>query len=161
MAYKNLKDFINKIKKENELLEINTPVSSDLEITEITDRACKEKEFPNKALIFNNVEGYDMPVLTNAFGSYNRMALALGVKDVKEIAKRIEELTSPEIPDTFAEKAGMLPRLLEVGSFFPRMTKDAPCQEVVITDLNQPVLDKLPILKCWPGDGGPLSRFPL
>jgi len=161
MAYKNLKDFINKLKKENELLEINTPVSSDLEITEITDRASKEKGFPNKALLFNNVEDKEFPVLTNAFGSYKRMAMSLGVNDVREIAKRIEDLSNPEIPDTFAEKAALVPKLMEVSSFFPKIVKEAPCQEIVITDLNQPVLDKLPILKCWPEDGGPFITLPL
>jgi 4-hydroxy-3-polyprenylbenzoate decarboxylase len=89
------------------------------------------------------------------------MALALGVKDVREIAKRIEELSNPEIPDTLAEKAGMLPKLLEVGSFFPKIVKEASCQEVVITDLNGSILDKLPILKCWPQDGGPFITLPL
>ncbi len=161
MAYKNLKEFINKLQKENELMEINTPVSPELEITEITDRASKEKEFPNKALLFNNVEGYDIPVLTNAFGSYKRMALSLGVGDVREIAKRIESLSNPEIPDSLMEKAAMLPKLMEISTFFPKMVKEAPCQEVVITDLNQPILDKLPVLKCWPQDGGPFITLPL
>ncbi len=161
MTYKNLKDFINKLKKENELLEIDTPVSSELEITEITDRASKEKGFPNKALLFKNVEGYEMPVLTNAFGSYDRMAFSLGTNSVKDIAKRIEELVKPEVPDSLAEKANLLPKLFEVSQFFPKIVKDAPCQEVVITDLTQPILDKLPILKCWPQDGGAFITLPL
>lgn len=159
--YKNLKDFINKLKNENELLEINIPVSSELEITEITNRASKEKGFPNKALLFNNVEGYEIPVLTNAFGSYKRMALSLGVNDVREVAKRIEELSNPEIPDSLAEKAALLPRLMEINSFFPKIVKEAYCQEAVITELNRPVLDKLPVLKCWPEDGGPFMTLPL
>ncbi len=161
MSYKNLKEFINRLKKENELLEINTEVSSELEITEITDRASKEKGFSNKALLFNRVEGYEMPVLTNAFGSYKRMGLALGVNDVREIAKRITELSSPEVPDTLAGKAALLPKLMEVSSFFPSMVKEAYCQEVVITDLTRPILDKLPILKCWPQDGGPFITLGL
>ncbi len=161
MAYKDLKEFINRLKTENELLEINIPVSPELEITEITDRASKEKGFPNKALLFNNVQGYDIPVLTNAFGSYKRMALALGVGDVREIAKRIEDLSNPEIPDSLAGKAAMLPKLMEVSSFFPKIVKEAPCQEIVITDLNKPVLDKLPVLKCWLKDGGPFITLPL
>lgn len=157
--YKDLKDFINKLKQENELLEITTPVSSELEITEITDRASKELGFPNKALLFTNVQGYNMPVLTNAFGSYKRMAMSLGVKDVREVAARITELLKPEIPDTLLEKATLLPRLYEVSQFFPKIVKDAPCQEVVITQGE--MLDKLPILKCWPQDGGPFITLPL
>jgi len=159
MNYRNLKDFINKLKQENELLEVATPVSSEFEITEITDRASKGQDFPNKALLFKNVEGYDMPVLTNAFGSYRRMALALGVNDVRDIAKRIEELLKPEIPDSLAEKATLLPKLYEVSQFFPKIVRDAPCQDVVLTDGE--MLDKLPILKCWPEDGGPFVTLPL
>lgn len=157
--YRDLKHFINRLKQENELLEINTPVSPELEITEITDRASKQQGFPNKALLFNNVEGYEIPVLTNAFGSYRRMATALGVQDLSEIAGRIEELIKPEIPDSLAEKAALLPRLLEVGRFFPKVVRDARCQEVVLTE--GPLLDKLPVLKCWPGDGGPFITLPL
>ncbi|HSA07628.1 MAG TPA: menaquinone biosynthesis decarboxylase, partial [Candidatus Gastranaerophilales bacterium] len=161
MPHKDLKDFINKLKEENELLEITIPVSSELEITEITDRASKQKGLPNKALLFTNVEGYEFPVLTNAFGSYKRMALSLGVNDVKEVAGRIENLLQPEIPDSLAGKAALLPKLFEVSSFFPKIVKHAPCQEVVITDLKQPILDKLPILKCWQEDGGAFITLPL
>lgn len=160
-TYKNLKDFIKKLKNEDELLEIDIPVSSELEITEITDRASKEKGLPNKALLFKNVEGHDIPVLTNAFGSYKRMSYALGVNDVREVAKRIEEFTNPHIPDSLAEKAALLPKIMEAGSFFPKMVKDAPCQEIVITDTTKPLLDKLPVLKCWEQDGGPFITLPL
>ena len=161
MAYKNLKEFIAHLKQQDELLEIDTAVSAELEITEITDRVSKEQGFPNKALLFRNVEGYEMPVLTNAFGSYRRMAMSLGVNDVREVAKRIEELLKPDIPDTLAGKASLLPKLLEVSQFPPQIVKTASCQDVVITDLSQPILDKLPILKCWPQDGGAFITLPL
>ena len=161
MAYKDLQDFINTLKERNELLEIDFPVSSELEITEITDRSSKNIGLKNKALLFKNVEGYDIPVLTNAFGSFERMAASLGVNNVKEIAARIEELIKPEIPDSLVGKAALLPKLLEVSQFFPQGCFSAACQEVVITDLNQPILDKLPILKCWPEDGGAFITLPL
>lgn len=161
MSYKDLQDFINTLKEKNELLEIDFPVSSELEITEITDRASKKQGLPNKALLFKNVEGYDMPVLTNAFGSFERMAFSLGVNNVKDIASRIEELIKPEIPDSLLGKAALMPKLFEVSQFFPQMVSSAPCQEVVIKDLNQPILDKLPILKCWPNDGGAFITLPL
>ena len=161
MAYKDLQDFINTLREKNELLEIDFPVSSELEITEITDRASKGKDFPNKALLFKNVEGYEVPVLTNAFGSFERMAFSLGVDNVKEIAERIKELIKPEIPDSWAGKATLMPKLLEVSQFFPQGCFSAPCQEVVIKDLSQPILDKLPILKCWPQDGGAFITLPL
>lgn len=161
MPYKDLQDFINTLKEKNELLEIDFSVSRELEITEITDRASKQKGLPNKALLFENVEGFDMPVLTNAFGSYERMALSLGVKDVREIAARIEELVKPDIPDGLIAKAALMPKLFELSQFFPQITNSAPCQEIVITDLSQPILDKLPILKCWPQDGGAFITLPL
>lgn len=161
MAYKDLQDFINTLKEKNELLEIDFPVSSQYEITEITDRASKNKNLPNKALLFKNVEGYQIPVLTNAFGSFDRMALSLGVNDVREIASRIEELIKPEIPDSLLAKAALMPKLYEISQFFPQIVNSAACQEVVITDLNQPILDKLPILKCWEQDGGAFITLPL
>lgn len=170
MTYKDLREFIQTLKDNNELLEIDVQVSPDLEITEITDRASKSAKLnttaqngiiPNKALLFNNVEGYNIPVLTNAFGSFNRMNLALGVNNIKEIASRIENLIKPEVPDSLIGKASMLPKLMEVGTFFPQIVNTAPCQEIVITDLNQPILDKLPILKCWPEDGGSFITLPL
>jgi 4-hydroxy-3-polyprenylbenzoate decarboxylase len=161
MSYKNIQEFLQTLKDNNELLEIDIPVSSDLEITEVTDRASKSTGFPNKALLFNKVEGYDIPVLTNAFGSFERMNLALGVNNIKEIAARIEEMLKPEVPDSLMGKVSMLPKLFEVGTFLPQVVKDAPCQEVVVTDMSQPVLDKLPILKCWPQDGGKFITLPL
>jgi 4-hydroxy-3-polyprenylbenzoate decarboxylase len=161
MSYKNINEFIQTLKDQNELLEINTPVSCDLEITEITDRASKNQGFPNKALLFNNVKDYDIPVLTNAFGSFKRMELALSVNNIREIASRIDELIKTEVSDSLLGKLSMLPKIAEIGNFLPRTVKNAPCQEVVITDLNQPILDKLPILKCWPQDGGNFITLPL
>lgn len=161
MAYKDLREFIDLLKNNNELIEIDVPVSSEYEITEITDRASKSIDFENKALLFNNVEGFDIPVLTNAFGSYKRMAMSLGVENVRNIAERIENLIKPDVPDSLVAKAALLPRLFEVSNFFPQIVNDAPCQEVVITDLNQPILDKLPVLKCWPQDAGRFFTLPL
>ena len=161
MAYRNLRDFIDRLRREGELLEINACVNSELEITEITDRASKEKDFPNKALLFNNVKGYEIPVLTNAFGSFRRMNLSLEVESLKAVQNRIENLLKPDVPDSLIGKASMIPRLFEVGNFLPQMTNSAPCQEVVITDLSQPILDKLPILKCWPEDAGKFITLPL
>lgn len=161
MAYKDLQDFIKTLKEKNELTEIDFPVSAELEITEITDRASKQQGIENKALLFKNVEGYEIPVITNAFGSFDRMAMSLGVKDVREIAARIEELIKPEIPDSLAGKAALMPKLLEVSQFFPQKVFSASCQEVVIKNLSEPILDKLPILKCREKDGGPFITLPL
>lgn len=161
MSYKNINEFIQTLKEKKELTEINISVSCDLEITEITDRASKNQGFENKALLFNIVEGYEIPVLTNAFGSFKRMEMALGVNNLKEIAKRIEDLTKTEIADSLLGKLSILPKLAEVSQFLPKIVNNAQCQEVVLTDLNQPILDKLPILKCWPDDGGKFITLPL
>lgn len=160
-AYKDLQDFIQVLKDNDELIEINAPVSCDLEITEITDRASKEIDFPNKALLFNKVEGYDVPVITNAFGSYNRMALSLGGVSPKNVAERIDSLMVKDIKEGLMAKLNLLPKLIEVANIPPKMVEKAPCQEIVITDLDRPILDKLPILKCWPGDGGPFITLPV
>ena len=84
---KNIRDFVKQLKQSKELVQIDTLVSANLEITEITDRVSKEQGFENKALLFTNVEGYDMPVLINSFGSYKRMQMALGVDSFEEIQK--------------------------------------------------------------------------
>ncbi len=155
MSYNDLREFIDALRSQGELMEIDAAVSCDLEIAEITDRASKSKDGANKALLFKNVSGYDMPVLINAFGSMHRTCLALSVDNLDEIAQRIRRLIKPKVPENFIEKLSMLPMLLEVGRFPPKhIHKSAPCQEVVITDPKEPMLDKLPILKCWPEDAG-------
>lgn len=160
MAYADLQDFIEALKRADELIEIDDLVSSELEITQITDMSSKELGLENKALLFNNVDGHDMPVLTNAFGSYERMAMALGVKDVKEISARIENLTNLNFPDSLLGKiSSILPKLDEVKDFFPKVVSSGACQDVVITDGD--MLNKLPVLKCWPKDAGKFVTLPL
>ena len=88
MNYFSLREFIDRLESENELIRIQEQVSPILEIAEITDRVSKQPG-GGKALLFENVEGSSMPVLINAFGSKKRMNAALGVYDVEEIAKRI------------------------------------------------------------------------
>ncbi|MCA9817566.1 MAG: UbiD family decarboxylase, partial [Cyanobacteria bacterium HKST-UBA01] len=149
MAYADLREFIEALRNDNELYEIDTPVSTDLEIAEITDRVSKSQGAANKALLFNNVEGYDIPVLINAFGSQKRICRALEVDHLDEIADRIRKLIKPKVPESLVDKLSMLPTILEVGRFPPKLVRgNAPCQEVVITDPSQPMLDKLPIIKC-------------
>ncbi|PWU01319.1 MAG: menaquinone biosynthesis decarboxylase [Candidatus Melainabacteria bacterium] len=156
MPFGDLRDYIDALERAGELLRITAPVSCHLEIAEITDRASKSKNGNNKALLFTSVKDYDMPVLINAFGSMKRICLALDVEHLDEIAGRIRQLIKPKVPERFIEKLAMLPTLLEVGSFPPKLTHGpAPCQEVVITDANEAMLDKLPIITCWPEDAGP------
>ena len=157
MAYQDLSDFIKKLEESGQLRRIKTEVSAELEIAEITDRVSKAY---GPALLFENVKGYSMPVLINAFGSYERMAMALNVKHVDEIAREIESLVKPEMPSTFIDKIKFIPHMLMTLSKFPPKTvRHAPCQEVVFE--TETTLSKIPIIKCWPGDGGRFITLPL
>lgn len=155
MSYKDLKTFLKKLEESGELTKIATPVDSYLEISEITNRVSKGPTDKNKALLFENVKGYQIPVLINTLGSYKRMNLALGVNSFKEIAERIEKFLDKKVPDNLLGKLGMIPKLLEVASFPPKIVSSAPCQEVVITNPKEAMLDKLPIITAWPDDAAP------
>lgn len=162
MAYQDLRAFVKALEEEGELMRIDAPVSADLELAEICDRVSKMRDSGNKALLFTNVTGYSMPVLINAFGSMKRMCMALETPSLDDIADRIRELIKPKMPETITDKLAMLPKLMEIGRFPPKTTHmPAPCQEVVITDPSQPMLDKLPIIKCWPEDAGVFVTLPV
>lgn len=157
MAYNGLTDFIDCLERHGELVRVREQVSRDLEITEIADRAMKAQ---GPALLFENVDGFDIPVLINSYGSPRRMALALGVDDVEDVARRIETLLQTESPTSFTEKLMLLPKLIGLSAAFPKSVKNAPCQEVVLSG-DDAGLDKLPILKCWPEDGGRFLTLPM
>ncbi len=161
MNYPSLREFIDRLEFENELIRIREQVSPILEISEITDRVSKQPG-GGKALLFENVEGSSMPVLINAFGSQKRMNAALGVHDIEEIAKRIERYLKIQPPTTLLDKAKLLPMLLQAAQFPPKLVgaTKSPCQEVV--HLNDNVnLDRIPILQCWPQDAGRFITFPI
>ena len=155
MAYKDLRDFISLLESKGELVRIREKVSYYLEIAEITDRVSKSN---GPALFFENVENSDFPVVTNLFGSYKRMAWALGVEEIEEVPRRIEKLLSQKPPETLIDKIKMLPQLFEFAKYFPKIVKSAPCQEVVE---EAPDVTKLPALFCWPKDGGRFITLPL
>ena len=112
MAYQDLREFINVLEKKGHLMRIKCEVSADLEIAEITDRVSKLPGSQNKALLFENVKGYDMPVLINAFGSMERMNLALEVDDLNSIADRIRGFIKPKVPESFMDKLSFLPTIM-------------------------------------------------
>ena len=160
MAFYDLGEFINALESRGMLKRIKTPVDCNLEITEITDRVSKMEGKKNVALLFENVKGYDMPVLMNAFGSMERLALAFGVNDIEEIPNELREIL--RLPYISLQNKMDLIHIIPTAKRainFPKYVKKAPCQEVVITD--NPTLDKFPILKCWPQDGGPFITLPL
>ncbi|MBP2635216.1 MAG: ubiD 1 [Firmicutes bacterium] len=160
MAYNDLREFIDALESRGWLKRIAQPVSCELEITEITDRVSKMKGDKNVALLFENVIGYDMPVLMNAFGSMERMALAFGVEQVDDIAQEIRQIL--KLPYISLQNKLDLVKIIPTAKRainFPKYVKNAPCQEVIIKD--KPSLDKFPILKCWPGDAGQFITLPL
>ena len=159
--YKSLVDFVERLESVNELIRISTPVSSELEIAEITDRMVKT-EGGGKALLFEKTDK-GFPVLTNLYGSEHRMAMALGVEKLSDISERFDALigtvTSPK--ENFIDKLRLLPLLGEASQWFPRKRSGrGECQQVVLTgdDAN---LSLLPILKCWPHDGGRFVTLPM
>lgn len=156
MAYRNLKDFIHRLKQEKELVEINRPVSPRLEMTEIVDRVTKAN---GPALLFTHPLGYDIPVLINAYGSQRRMALALGVENVDDIAHRIRSLVHMKPPGTWREKIEALFELKEIADYFPKSVSEARCKDVILTG-SEAALDRLPVMTCWPKDGGPFITLP-
>ena len=156
MAYNDLRDFIKALEKNHELKRIPFEVDPILEITEFADRAVKSG---GPALLFEKPKGYTTPVLINAFASMRRMQIALEVDSVDEVAARIVEFLEMKMPEGLMGKIKMLPKLAEVGSFFPKIVTRGACQEVVKTsDFS---LFDYPVLKCWPDDGGRFVTLPL
>jgi 4-hydroxy-3-polyprenylbenzoate decarboxylase len=158
MAVSDLRELIAHLERRRQLRRITVPVSRDLEITEIVDRVSKTRGESNVALLFERVEGSDMPVLVNAFGSEERMALALGVERLDQLGERIARLLDLKLPGSFLDKLKKLGTLLDVAKAAPRRVDGAPCQEIVET--SSPSLAALPALTCWPEDGGRYITLP-
>jgi 4-hydroxy-3-polyprenylbenzoate decarboxylase len=155
--YSDLGAFLADLDKRKLLARIAEPVSPDLEIAAVTDRACKSPQ-GGPALLFEKPTGFDIPVASNIFGSMERMCLALGVKSLDDLASEINELMTPQMPEGIMDALKMLPMVGRLRDLMPKTVKDAPCQEIVRRDGS---LDELPILKCWPEDGGRYITLPL
>ncbi len=159
MAYKDLREFIAALDERGLLRRITEEVDPYLEITEITDRVSKAAGKNNVALLFSNVKNSSMPVLMNAFGSMERMALALGVEKLDDVADELRQMLKlPYISLQNKMSVVSLIPMVKRAINFPKYVKDAPCQEVIE---SEPDLDKIPILTCWPQDGGPFVTLPL
>lgn len=155
--FKNLKQFIQVLEQQGELIRIKEFVNPKLEITEVIDRLSKTN---GPAVLFENT-GTDFPLLINAFGSEKRMCLALGVQQLDDVAKQIEvvfkKIMSPK--DSIVDKLRMLPELAEIGSWMPKVIKGrGACQQVI---MQEPDITKLPVMTCWPFDGGPFLTLPV
>lgn len=159
MAFRNQQEFIQALERHGELVRIKEYVDPNLEIAEITDRVSKTPG-GGKALLFENT-GYDFPVLMNAYGSEKRMCLALGVNQLDDVAAEIEKLfkllASPK--ENIMDKLRMLPKLGQFASWMPKVKSGrGECQQVV---MENPDITKLPVIKCWPKDGGPFVTLPV
>ena len=159
MAYKNFQHFIDTLERAGELIRIKTFVDPNLEMAEITDRMSKQPG-GGKALLFENT-GYEFPVLMNAYGSEKRMCLALGVQQLDDVAKEIENLfkllAAPK--EGILDKLKMLPKLNQFASWMPTVKSGkGECQEIV---MREPDITKLPVITCWPKDGGPFVTLPV
>jgi 4-hydroxy-3-polyprenylbenzoate decarboxylase len=159
MTWKNQQQFIDALEKEGELIRIKEFVNPRLEIAEITDRISKSGN-GGKALLFENT-GYDFPVLMNAYGSEKRMCMALGVTALDDVAAEIEGLfkmlSAPK--EGILDKLKLLPKLGQFASWMPKVKKGrGDCQEVI---MENPDITKLPVITCWPKDGGPFVTLPV
>ncbi|MFZ1261908.1 MAG: menaquinone biosynthesis decarboxylase [Chitinophagaceae bacterium] len=159
MAWKNQQQFIEALEKAGELIRIRNFIDPVLEIAEITDRVSKSGN-GGKALLFENT-GYPFPVLMNAYGSEKRMCMALGVEHLDDVAKEIELLfkllAAPK--ESILDKLKMLPKLGQFASWMPKVINGrGECQEVV---MENPDITKLPVITCWPKDGGPFVTLPV
>jgi len=157
--------FLDRLSTAGELVRVRHPVSVRLEVSEIADRVMK-RPGGGPALLFEHPVLHDgsrseMPVAINLFGSHRRMAMALGVERLDDIAARITEMLDLKVPEGIIAKLALLPRLLELAKFPPRVRSGTPpCQEIVLRgkDID---LARLPIITCWPDDGGPYITLPM
>ena len=155
MSYDSLRDFIERLERDGRLVRVMQPVSPDLEMTEIQTRVLAEG---GPALLFENAvrpDGtpYDMPVLTNLFGTVERVAWGMDrdPAQLREVGETLAFLRQPEPPGGFREALSHLPLLKTVMAMKPKTVSSAPCQEVVLTG-DEIDLSALPIQSCWPGE---------
>ena len=157
--FSSLREFITALDAAGELVRIKSEVSPDLEIAAIADQEMKSPG-GGKALLFEKVRGSSMPVLVNAYGSKKRLIMALGGHPENH-GKRIEELMKLSPPASPRDFLRLLPTLGEIRALFPKRKKSSypPCQEVIHSG-EAVDLSKIPVLTCWPDDGGPFVTLP-
>lgn len=156
MAFKDIQHFMRFLEDKGELVRIKTEVDADLEITEITDRVSKNF---GKALLFENVKGSDYPVLINSMGSDERMSLALGVEKLDDLERDIADLINMQNYMKIPSLIKSIPNLMRLLAVLPwKLPGKGACQEVIE---HSPDLSTIPVLKCWPDDGGKFFTLPL
>jgi 4-hydroxy-3-polyprenylbenzoate decarboxylase len=164
MTMDSLREFITALERAGELVRVTRPVSVQLEIAEVADR-CMKSAGGGPALLFEQpllADGTtsEIPVGINLFGSMRRMGMALGVDDLDEIGRRIEELIKLKVPEGWREKLAMLPKVAEIAKYPPRTVSGKPACQQVVQRGDEIDLGRLPITTCWPDDGGPYITLP-
>ncbi|WP_281222597.1 4-hydroxy-3-polyprenylbenzoate decarboxylase [Photobacterium sanguinicancri] len=160
MKFKDLRDFIDRLEQQGQLKRISQPIDPNQEMTEISDRTLRAG---GPALLFENPVGYDMPVLTNLFGTPDRVAMGMGrqdVKELREVGKLLAYLKEPEPPRGFRDALDKLPVFKQVLNMPVKRLRKAPCQEIVWQG-DEVDLDKIPVMSCWPDDVAPLLTWGL
>ncbi|PMG34639.1 3-octaprenyl-4-hydroxybenzoate carboxy-lyase [Vibrio splendidus] len=160
MSFKDLRDFIDHLESIGQLKRISHPVDPDYEMTEISDRTLRAG---GPALLFENPIGYEMPVLTNLFGTPNRVAIGMGrqeVKELREVGKLLAYLKEPEPPKGFKDALDKLPVFKQVLNMPAKRLRKAACQQVVWQG-DDVDLDKIPVMSCWADDVAPLLTWGL
>ena len=160
MQYKDLRDFLDHLEEIGQLKRISHPIDPHYEMTEISDRTLRAG---GPALLFENPIGYDMPVLTNLFGTAERVAIGMGRQDVlelREVGKLLAYLKEPEPPQGFKDALNKLPVFKQVLNMPTKKIRKAPCQQIVWQG-DDVDLDKLPVMSCWADDVAPLLTWGL
>jgi 4-hydroxy-3-polyprenylbenzoate decarboxylase len=155
MSSLDLRALVSLLERRGQLHRVTTLVNAELEITEIADRVVKRG---GRALLFERVQGHDIPVLINAFATAERMAWALGAASLEEVAGRVRKVLRTDMPGSFLEKLRALADLKDVATAGPRLVAKGPAQE---QSMPEPSLRRLPVLTCWPLDGGPFITLPV
>lgn len=160
MNFKDLRDFLYYLEQRGELKRITHPIDPHYEMTEISDRTLRAK---GPALLFENPLGYDFPVLTNLFGTPERVAMGMGrqqVQELRDVGQWLAYLKEPEPPRGLKELIEKLPVFKQVLNMPVKRLRRAPCQEIVWQD-DEVDLDKIPVMSCWPDDVAPLLTWGL
>ncbi len=160
MNFKDLRDFIDYLEQRGELKRVAHPVDPHYEMTEISDRTLRAG---GPALLFENPIGYDLPVLTNLFGTPERVAMGMGresVQDLREVGKLLAYLKEPEPPRGFKDALDKLPVFRQVLNMPVKRLRKAPCQQIIWQG-DEVDLDKIPVMSCWPNDVAPLLTWGL
>ena len=160
MNFKDLRDFLDYLEQRGELKRITHPIDPHYEMTEISDRTLRAK---GPALLFENPLGYDFPVLTNLFGTPERVAMGMGrqqVQELRDVGQWLAYLKEPEPPRGLKELIEKLPIFKQVLNMPVKRLRRAPCQEIVWQG-DEVDLDKIPVMSCWPDDVAPLLTWGL